>query len=88
MATTRHRQISREIRDAKTAQERNKLEMQHSIYYSLISDLEYFDPIKHCIIDSMRNLFLGTAKRIYKKIWILKGLLNDKRFRRNSSVCG
>ena len=26
----------------------------------------------------MHNLFLGTAKRIFKKIWIPKGLLKEK----------
>ena len=46
--------------------------------YTLLSELEYLDPIKHCIIDPMHNLFLGTAKRIFKKIWIPKGLLSDK----------
>lgn len=75
---TTHRQVSKQIKDAKTSQERTKLEIQHGIYYSLLSELEYFNPIKHCIVDPMHNLFLGTAKRIFKKIWIPRGILSNK----------
>lgn len=63
-----HRKISEQIKKTTTAVARNKLETKYGIYYSLFSELEYFDPITHCIIDPMHNLFLGTAKRFFKKI--------------------
>ena len=43
-----------------------------------MSKLEYFDPILHTVIDPMHNLFLGTAKKIFKKILIPRGLLKEK----------
>ena len=50
-----HRDIIRKLKSAKTSQARNDLEV---IYYSIISELEYFNPIVHTIIDPMHNLFL------------------------------
>lgn len=73
-----HRDISKKIKYAKTAQSRNELEIEHGVYYSIVSELEYFNPIRQCIIDPMHNLFLGTAKRVFKKIWIPKGILKDR----------
>ena len=58
-----HREVSQKIKNAKTVISRSKLETEYGIYYSLLSELEYFNPIVHCIIDPMHNLFLGTAKR-------------------------
>ena len=73
-----HRANSKKIKNAKTAQARNTLEVEHGMYYSIMSELEYFDPILHTVIDPMHNLFLGTAKKIFKKIWIPRGLLKEK----------
>ena len=38
-------------------------------YYSELLKLEYFDVIRFCSIDPMHNLFLGTAKHVFKH-WI------------------
>ena len=78
---TEHRRISKEIKNAKTAQARGKLETQYGICYSLLSELEYFNPVLHCNIDPMHNLFLGTAKRFFKKIWIPRGIINEKQLK-------
>ena len=59
-------------------QERSHLETEHGIYLSILLELDYFNPIRHTIIDPMHNLFLGTAKRFFKKIWIPRGLLKEK----------
>lgn len=59
-------------------QSRSQLETEHGIYYSILSELEYFNPILHTIIDPMHNLFLGTAKRFFKKICLPRGLLREK----------
>ena len=74
---TVHRDISKRIKKAKTAQSRSKLETEYGIYYAILSELNYFNPITHCIIDPMHNLFLGTAKRFFKKILLARGLLNE-----------
>ena len=70
--------MSKKIKEAGTVKARSKLETEYGIYYSILSELEYFDPMKHTIIDPMHNLFLGTAKQFFKKICIPRGLLQDK----------
>ena len=37
----------------------------------------YFDAVKFTAIDPMHNLFLGTAKHVFK-LWIKKNLLTKK----------
>ena len=59
-------------------QARNDLEVEKGMYYSTVSELEYFDPVLHTVIDLMHNLFLGTPKKNFKKIWIPRGLLKEK----------
>lgn len=78
---TVHRQNSKKIKKAKTAASRSKLETEHGIYYTILSELEYFNPVVHTIIDPMHNLFLGTAKRFFKKILIAKGILQDEQLK-------
>lgn len=73
-----HRQISKKIKEARTQKSKSELETKYGIYYTVLSELEYFDPIVHCIIDPMHNLFLGTAKRFFKKILMAKGLLSEE----------
>ena len=52
---------------------------KYGVRYSSLLDLEYFDVIRFCIVDPMHNLFLGTAKHMFKKIWIERGILDSKR---------
>ena len=78
---TAHRQYAAQIKEAKTAQEKSSLETQHGIYYSILLKLDYFNPIRNCIVDPMHNLFLGTAKRFFKKIWIPHGILKEKQLK-------
>jgi hypothetical protein len=42
--------------------------------YSGLLKLEYFDVIRFCSIDPMHNLFLGTAKYVFKH-WVREGIL-------------
>ena len=85
---TNHRRISKRIKQSKTQANRSKLETEYRLYYSILTDLEYFDPITHTVIDPMHNLFLGTAKRIFKKIWIPKGFFKRRAIERKTSSCG
>ena len=50
------------------------------MYCTILSELEYFNPIRHCIVDHMHNLFLGTAKRFFKNL-ISKGILQDEQLK-------
>jgi hypothetical protein len=44
--------------------------------YSVLLELPYFDAPRMNIVDPMHNLFLGSAKHIFKKVF-LAGLLSD-----------
>jgi hypothetical protein len=41
---TKHRQVSKKIKEAKTLQLKNKLQTMHGIYFTTLSNLEYFNP--------------------------------------------
>jgi hypothetical protein len=62
----------------KTKKDQEKLSRKYGInYYSELLKLEYFDVIRFCSIDPMHNLFLGTAKYIFKH-WVAEGILSKK----------
>ena len=71
-----HKQHVARIKNAKSFQEKCKLESQFGVRYSRLLELSYFNPIRHNIVDPMHNLFLGTAKHLLKKIWLERGILN------------
>lgn len=54
--------------------QRNKKESELGCRYSVLLKLPYFDPVKMAIIDPMHNLYLGTAKYIFLKIWMVNSL--------------
>lgn len=64
-----HRDIVRKIVKSKTKGKRENLENFYGVRYSVLLELDYFDPIRMTIIDPMHNLFLGTAKRVLN-LWI------------------
>lgn len=64
-----HRDIVRKIVKSKTKGKRENLEKFYGVRYSVLLELDYFDPIRMTIIDPMHNLFLGTAKRVLN-LWI------------------
>ncbi len=72
-----HKDIGELWNNAKTQTERDELERASGGRYSELFRLPYFDPIRFHCIDPMHNLFLGTAKHIFK-VWIEKGILTDK----------
>jgi hypothetical protein len=62
----------------KTKKEQENFSRKYGInYFSELLNLEYFDVIRFCSIDPMHNLFLGTAKYIFKH-WVAEGILNKK----------
>lgn len=78
---TKHREIAKRIRRCNTNCE---LQKEHGLKYSVLLELEYFNPIRFCIIDPMHNLYLGTAKHILKNIWLDKNY-HRKHVRNNSN---
>ena len=55
---------------------RQSKEAERGVCYSILIDLPYFDPCKFVAIDSMHNLFLGTAKHAFTT-WIESGILSN-----------
>ena len=64
-----HRSNVQKITSASTKAKRQLLEKQYGCRYTALLDLPYFDPIVNHIVDPMHNLFLGTAKKMFK-LWI------------------
>ena len=64
---------------AKTASEREKLERDYGIRYSVLNELPYFDASRMTVIDPMHNLLLGSAKYVVS-IWKEQGIINHNNF--------
>jgi len=54
---------------------------QHHVRWSEIYNLNYFNPVRHCVVDPMHCLFLGVAKWIITKLWIGEGILDDAKLK-------
>lgn len=73
-----HRRQAKKIQKCKTKSEATKLSKQYGInYFSTLLELDYFDIVRFCSIDPMHNLFLGTAKYVFKH-WVSEGYLNKQ----------
>lgn len=73
----RHRKDVNLTLQCRNKTEREKTESVVGCRYSVLLDLPYFDPVRMLIIDPMHNLYLGTAKTIFHKVWMVH-LANDK----------
>ena len=62
----------------KNKTERAQKESEVGCRYSVLVDLPYFDPIRMLIIDPMHNLYLGTARHIFNKVW-MPCIIKEKR---------
>ena len=60
-----HRVQPEMVRKASTQSKHEALAM-YGVYYSCLLQLEYFDAVRFTVIDPMHNLFLGTAKHVFK----------------------
>ena len=72
-----HRQWAKKISQCKSHTEAKNLESQCGYRFSALLNLPYFDTVRHHTIDPMHNLYLGTAKNMFK-MWVNDGILNDK----------
>ena len=72
-----HRVHAEMVRKASTQSKHEALATTYGVYYSCLLQLEYFDAVRFTVIDLMHNLFLGTAKHVFK-LWVKNNLLTKK----------
>jgi len=65
------------VRKASTLTKLEALATKYGVYYSCLLQLEYFDAVRFTAIDPMHNLFLGTARNVFKPR-VKKNLLTKK----------
>lgn len=61
---------------AKSKSQQKQEERRLGVRYTALLRLAYYDSIRFCVIDPMHNLFLGTAKIIFK-LWIEQEVLSS-----------
>ena len=77
-----HRSNARRLPSCKTVAARNKRSREFCIAHrSCLLEVEYFDIIRFCTVDPMHNLFLGTAKYVFK-LWDKQGVIAKKEMKR------
>ena len=64
-----HKRNCERLKSAKSQAEYTRLSRMYGVHYSALCKLEYFDCVRFHIIDPMHNLFLGTAKYVFK-LWV------------------
>ena len=64
-----HRYWAERWRDAPTEGEQVEIFKQHSLRYTPLFHLPYFNPITFTIVDTMHNFFLGLLQCHCRKIW-------------------
>ena len=63
-----HNRNCERLKAAKSKSEYGRISRMYGVHYSALCKLEYFDCVRFHIIDPMHNLFLGTAKYVFK-LW-------------------
>ena len=63
--------------------ERDKATSQYGCRYSCLLKLPYFDPVTMLTIDPMHNLYIGTAKYMFSKIWHARDIVIDAGIKEN-----
>lgn len=79
-----HNLYARRVKNAKTKAEYESFAKKYGTYYSVLIELNYFDAITFCVIDPMHNLFLGTAKKVFK-LWVERDILSKKKLEKVES---
>ena len=73
----KHREDCKKIKSCTTKRSTQQMESTLGVRPSALLELEYFDPIKHVAVDAMHNLFLGTAKHMFK-VWLELELISKQ----------
>ena len=61
-----HRAKAFGAKEAPTASAQSQIEQSYGVRYSVLLNLQYFDVIRHHVVDPMHALFLGIAKHTIK----------------------
>ncbi len=77
---TEHLEITKKLEVCNTKKEVREIESKSGYRYTELLKLPYFNPSRMLAVDPMHNLFLGSAKRILKKVWIDKGIIPEAKF--------
>jgi hypothetical protein len=72
-----HRSAAMRTKRCCNITQQQKLESELGCRYSLLLELEYFDPVRMVVIDPMHNIFLGSAKCVMKRLWIDRGIITQ-----------
>ena len=75
-----HRQNARKLENCRSKTQRKKMESMLGTRYTSLLELPYYGSITMCVIDPMHNLFLGTAKKMFK-IWCENDILTKEKLR-------
>lgn len=71
---------------AKTPEDRFRLEKNNGTRYSELHRLKYFDVVKQTVIDPMHNLLLGTCKRMVD-CWKKQGFFSNDNLKKMQHLC-
>lgn len=75
-----HKQTVQQILLCNTKTGRSEIESKSGYCNTALLRLPYFSPSRMLVIDSMHNLFLGTAKHFLKSVWLDKKILLQSDF--------
>ena len=64
-----HKRNCEKVKMSKSQAEYDRTSRMLGVHYSAFCELEYFDCVRFHVIDPMHNLFLGTAKNVFK-VWV------------------
>ena len=64
-----HLRYATQWRDAASDSDREKLASRYGVRWSELLRLEYWDPTKFSLLDSMHNLFLGELQHHCRNVW-------------------
>ena len=70
-----------EWKKCQTEESRKNYVSQHHVRWSEIYNLDYFNPVRHYVVDPIHCLFLGVAKWIIMKLWIGGSILDDTKLK-------
>jgi hypothetical protein len=63
-----HREYAQEWLDAKTKTEQTRIAQRHGVKWSVLLEIDYWDPTRFLVIDSLHAFWLGVCKTLLK-LW-------------------
>jgi hypothetical protein len=78
-----HMKAAEAWRDAPSRKNRANVFSEHGVRWSVLLLLEYFDPTKMVVVDSMHNLFLGIVQYHFREILNIDKTASGKSGKKN-----